>query len=176
MGLTACHPFEVGKTSASLLVSCVGVVTCPRLCPMANETAEAGPMFCTEYGPNGWMELSMYKSIILPHCPPLFQQTVHRFTSFCVTQEKVFVWETSHTCTASVTCWSLAKGRPLKASLSVPKRWKSEVNRSPLYGGCSNTLKFSYQRVSMYGLQCVDAQCRATMQPLLIVDPSNSIK
>ena len=89
---------------------------------------------------------------------------------------KFFVWETSHTCTSSVTCWSLAKGRPLKASLSVPKRWKSEVNRSPLYGGCSNTLKFSYQRVSMYGLQCVDAQCRATMQQLLTVAPSDSIK
>ena len=38
-GDSACHPSEVGKTSASLLVSCVGVVTCPGLCPIAKETA-----------------------------------------------------------------------------------------------------------------------------------------
>ena len=36
---SAFHPFEVGKISASLLVSCVGVVTCPGLCPIAKETA-----------------------------------------------------------------------------------------------------------------------------------------
>ena len=36
---SACHPSEVGKMSASLLVSCVGVVTCPGLCPIAQETA-----------------------------------------------------------------------------------------------------------------------------------------
>ena len=37
----ACHPSEVSKNemSASLLKSCVGVVTCPRLCPVAKETA-----------------------------------------------------------------------------------------------------------------------------------------
>ena len=36
---SACHPSKVGKMSASLLVSCVGVVTCPGLCPIAKETA-----------------------------------------------------------------------------------------------------------------------------------------
>ena len=34
----ACHPFEVGKMSASMLVSCVGVATRPGLCPIAKET------------------------------------------------------------------------------------------------------------------------------------------
>ena len=33
---SACHP---SKMSASLLVSCVGVATCPGLCPIAKETA-----------------------------------------------------------------------------------------------------------------------------------------
>ena len=36
---SACHPSKVGKMSASLLVSCVGVVTCPGLCPITKETA-----------------------------------------------------------------------------------------------------------------------------------------
>ena len=38
---SACHPSEVGKMSASMLVSCVGVATllCPGLCPIAKETA-----------------------------------------------------------------------------------------------------------------------------------------
>ena len=36
---SACHPSEVGKMSASLLVSCVGVATRPGLCPIAKETA-----------------------------------------------------------------------------------------------------------------------------------------
>ena len=36
---SACHPSEVGKMSASMLVSCVGVVTRPGLCPIAKETA-----------------------------------------------------------------------------------------------------------------------------------------
>ena len=35
----ACHPSEVGKMSTSSLVSCVGVVTHPGLCPIAKETA-----------------------------------------------------------------------------------------------------------------------------------------
>ena len=35
----ACHPSEVGKMSASMLVNCVGVVTRPGLCPIAKETA-----------------------------------------------------------------------------------------------------------------------------------------
>ena len=52
---SACHPSEVGKMSASLLVSCVGVVTRPELCPIAKETAWAAPTFCTEDDPNGWM-------------------------------------------------------------------------------------------------------------------------
>ena len=50
---SACHPSEVGKMSASLPVSCVGVATHPGLCPIAKETASAAPMLCTEYGPNG---------------------------------------------------------------------------------------------------------------------------
>ena len=53
---SACHPSEVGKMSASMLVYCVGVVTCPGLYPIAKETASAAPTLCTEYGPNGWME------------------------------------------------------------------------------------------------------------------------
>ena len=36
---SAYHPSEVGKMSASLQVSCVGVVTRPGLCTIANETA-----------------------------------------------------------------------------------------------------------------------------------------
>ena len=36
---SACHPSEVGKMSAGMLVSYVGVVTRPRLCPIAKETA-----------------------------------------------------------------------------------------------------------------------------------------
>ena len=35
----ACHPSEVGKMSASMLVSCVGVATHPGLCTIAKETA-----------------------------------------------------------------------------------------------------------------------------------------
>ena len=35
---SACHPSEVGKMSASLLVYCVRVVTYPGLCPIAQET------------------------------------------------------------------------------------------------------------------------------------------
>ena len=53
---SACHPFEVGKMSASLLVSSVRVVTCPGLCPIAKDTALAAPTLCTEYGPDGWMD------------------------------------------------------------------------------------------------------------------------
>ena len=49
-----CHPSEVGRMSASLLVYCVGVATCPGLCPIAKETGKAAPTLCTEYGPNGW--------------------------------------------------------------------------------------------------------------------------
>ena len=36
---STCHPSEVGKMSASLLVYCVGVATHPGLCPIAKETA-----------------------------------------------------------------------------------------------------------------------------------------
>ena len=36
---SACHPSEVGKMSASMLIYCVGVVTHPGLCPIAKETA-----------------------------------------------------------------------------------------------------------------------------------------
>jgi len=36
---SACHPSEVGKMSASMLVHCVGVATRPGLCPIAKETA-----------------------------------------------------------------------------------------------------------------------------------------
>ena len=37
--VSAYHPSEVGKMSASLIVSCVGVATHPGLCPIAKETA-----------------------------------------------------------------------------------------------------------------------------------------
>ena len=36
---SACHPSEVGKMSASLLVIFVGVATCPGLYPITKETA-----------------------------------------------------------------------------------------------------------------------------------------
>ena len=36
---STCHPSEVCKMSASMLLSCVGVVTRPGLCPIAKETA-----------------------------------------------------------------------------------------------------------------------------------------
>ena len=36
---SACHPSEVGKMSASLPVSCVGVATRPGLSPIVKETA-----------------------------------------------------------------------------------------------------------------------------------------
>ena len=51
---SACHPVEVGKMSAILLLSCVGVVTHPGLCPIAKETPLAAQTLCTEYGPDGW--------------------------------------------------------------------------------------------------------------------------
>ena len=57
---SACHPSEVGKMSASLLVNCVRVVTRPGLCPIAKETAEAAPTLCTEYGPNLLLLLLKY--------------------------------------------------------------------------------------------------------------------
>ena len=62
---SACHPSEVGKMSASLLVSCVGVATRPRLCQIAKETAQAAPTLCTEYGPDGWMESGTLKNRIM---------------------------------------------------------------------------------------------------------------
>ena len=40
---SACHPSEVGKMSASMLVYCVGVATHPGLCPIVKETALAAP-------------------------------------------------------------------------------------------------------------------------------------
>ena len=43
--------------SASLLGACVGVAPRRGLCPIAKGTAKAAPMLCTEYGPNGWMDL-----------------------------------------------------------------------------------------------------------------------
>ena len=51
---SACHPSEVGKMSASMLVPCVRVATRPALCPIAKETASAAPTLCIENGPNGW--------------------------------------------------------------------------------------------------------------------------
>ena len=42
--------------SARLLVYCVGVATRPGFCQIAQETAEAAPTLCTEYGTNGWMD------------------------------------------------------------------------------------------------------------------------
>ena len=40
---SACHPSEVGKMSASMLVYCVGVVTHPGLHVIAQKTALAAP-------------------------------------------------------------------------------------------------------------------------------------
>ena len=61
---SACHPSEVGKMSTTLLESSVGVVTHPGLCPIAQETAYAAPMLCTEYGPNGWMYSILFPILI----------------------------------------------------------------------------------------------------------------
>ena len=58
---STCHPSEVGKMSASLLVSCVGVATRPGLCPIAKENASAATTLCTEYGPDGWMDGAIYR-------------------------------------------------------------------------------------------------------------------
>jgi len=43
---SACRPSEVGKMSATMLVTCVGVATRPRLCPITKETVEAAPTLC----------------------------------------------------------------------------------------------------------------------------------
>ena len=65
---SACHPSEVGKMSASLLVSCIGVATRPGLCPnsqgdclllnsihnLFRKIAKAAPTLCTEFVPDGW--------------------------------------------------------------------------------------------------------------------------
>ena len=51
---SACHPSKVGKMSASLLVSCVGVATCPGLCPIAKEIAETAPTLCRVW--SQWMD------------------------------------------------------------------------------------------------------------------------
>ena len=52
---STCHPYKVGKMSTSL-VSRVGVVTRPGLCPTVKETPSAAPTLCTEYGSNGWTD------------------------------------------------------------------------------------------------------------------------
>ena len=67
---TACHPSEVGKMSASMLVSYVRVATRPGLCPIAKETALAALMLWTEYGSNGldWITLPMM-SLFLSYVP-----------------------------------------------------------------------------------------------------------
>ena len=44
---SACRPSEVGKMSATMLETCVGVATHPRLCPITKETVEAAPTLCT---------------------------------------------------------------------------------------------------------------------------------
>ena len=46
----------VGMNDWAIQVSCVGVVTRPRLRSMAEETAWAAPMLCAEDGSNGWMD------------------------------------------------------------------------------------------------------------------------
>ena len=38
---STCHPSEIGKMSASMLIYCVRVGTCPGLYPIAKETASA---------------------------------------------------------------------------------------------------------------------------------------
>ena len=62
---SACHPSEVGKISASMLVYCVGVATRPGLCPIAKETAEAAPTLCTESGPNLLLLLLLVKNHLI---------------------------------------------------------------------------------------------------------------
>ena len=68
---SACHPSEVSKMSASLLVSCVGVATRPGLYPISKETAQAAPTLCRESGPDGWVEHDLFKLTLVP-CPLLF--------------------------------------------------------------------------------------------------------
>jgi len=38
----------------AIWVSCVGMMTHPGLCPIAQETASAAPMLCPEFGPDGF--------------------------------------------------------------------------------------------------------------------------
>ena len=70
----ACHPSEVGKMSASLLVSCDGVETCPGLCSIAKETASAATTLCTEYGPNEWNRHVRRSVLCLLSVLPIFPQ------------------------------------------------------------------------------------------------------
>ena len=53
---SACHPSEVGKMSASFLVSCVGVVTHPGLCPNSQGDYFGSTNALHRVGPNGWMD------------------------------------------------------------------------------------------------------------------------
>ena len=53
---SACHPSDVGKVSASLLVSCVVVATHPGLCPIAKETAQQHQRSAQSMVPMGWMD------------------------------------------------------------------------------------------------------------------------
>jgi len=55
---SACHPFEVGKMSASLLVSSVRVATRPGLYPIAKETVEAAPIHRVW---SQWMETTHFE-------------------------------------------------------------------------------------------------------------------
>ena len=62
---SACHLSEVGKMSASMLASCVGVANHPGLCPIAKETASTEPTLCTECGPNLLLLLLLLHHICL---------------------------------------------------------------------------------------------------------------
>ena len=80
---SACHHSEVGKMSASLVVSCVGVATRPGLYPIAKETASAAPTLCTEYGPNGWMDINVTGFDYFNNLSSFTVKKIHKLFSAC---------------------------------------------------------------------------------------------
>ena len=70
-----CHPSEVGKMSASIMVYCVRVATRPGLCQIAKETDQEVPTLCTDYGPN----------LLFSYCDVQYHTPMTRWTACCIT-------------------------------------------------------------------------------------------
>ena len=101
---SACHPSEVGKMSASMLVYYVGVATSPGLCPIAKETALAAPTLCTEYGQN--LLLLLICRHVLDSSPPLisFPISDHSSHYFYLDRKKRSVKLPSHSVVKDHNC------------------------------------------------------------------------